>query len=190
MSERGWSGLSDATLVRLAREGDARAFGALYERYVETIYRYVRSRVSGRQEAEDLTETVFLRALEYLDRYEERGWPFSAFLYRIARNLLTDRYRKAGEEVSLDAVGAQAQEADSPEDQVLAAEEVETVRRALLTLPADYQEVIRLRILLSLDTAETAAWMGRSEGAVRVLLYRALKALRERIEHEDADERG
>lgn len=189
MSEIDWSALPDAELVRLARQGEGRAFGELYERYVGTIYRYVRSRVGGQQEAEDLTETVFLRALESLDRYEERGWPFSAFLYRIARNLITDRYRKGGEEVSLEAVVPQALDGPSPEDRVLESEEADAVRRALRVLPTDYQEVIRLRILLSLSTAETAAWMGRSEGAVRVLLYRALKALRERMEQEDVDER-
>jgi RNA polymerase sigma-70 factor, ECF subfamily len=170
---------SDAALVALAQGGEREAFGELYRRYLDPIYRYLRVRVSDDRLAEDLGEMVFLRAFESLGSYRERGHPFSAYLYRVARNLLVDHYRRR-EELSLDHA------LDIPgtidvAGEVARRDQLRTVRAALTSLPEDQQEVIRLRVVLALPTAEVAAWMGRSEGAVRVLLHRALKALRERL---------
>lgn len=175
----------DAQLISSAKAGKIEAFGELYTRYLETIYRYIRLRVSDDRVAEDLTEEVFLRAFNALDTYEERGLPFSSFLFRVTKNLLTDHYRQQAEEVSLeDADQLPAKETDLDE-QLIASEMGKKVRRALDKLPDEYQEVIRLRIVLGLPTTTAAAWMGRSEGALRVLLHRALKALRKKMNEHD-----
>lgn len=169
----------DAELVSSAQRGDVEAFGVLYQRYFEVIYRYVRSRVTEDQTAEDLAEAVFLRSFEALDKYRERGWPFSAFLYRIAKNLLADHFRHQPQEVSLERAGEVAIAA--ADERVIERERRRALQWALETLPRDYQEVVRLRVLLGLPTATVAEWLGRSEGATRVLLSRALERLRRQI---------
>jgi RNA polymerase sigma-70 factor (ECF subfamily) len=177
---------SDAHLIAAAKDGDVDAFGALYERYLDQIFRYVRARVSSVRDAEDITERVFLSAFESLDRYKQRGRPYSAFLYQVARNAIIDSYRDPvkSEEVELPE---RIEDTDStkPIDVLVKAERVEAVKKAMEELSDDYQEVIRLRILLSLPTSQAAKWLERSEGAVRVLLYRALKSLREKMEGMD-----
>ncbi len=170
------STLQDAELVARAQRGDVDAFAVLYQRYYEVIYRYVRSRLSDAEPAEDLTAAVFLRAFESLEGYRERGWPFTAFLYRLAKNMLIDHFRRQRPEMPLeeaDGIGTDEVEKGLDEEQRRHA-----LRRALEALPQDYQEVIRLRLLLGLPTATAAAWLGRSEGATRVLLSRALERLR------------
>lgn len=171
----------DARLVAQAKRGDEDAFAELYRRYADSIYRYALSRGLPPADAEDVVSTVFLRAFQSLPGYRERGWPFSAYLYGIARNALVDLYRRDRRE----ATGDEALERPEPQaevdDQVTRRAQLEAVRQALAGLPEDYQEVIRLRLLLDLPTATVAAWMGRKEGAVRVLLHRALQALRARM---------
>lgn len=181
MSESELSELSDAKLVARAQSGESDAFGVLYERYVEQIYRYVRSRVTLKRDAEDLTESVFVRSYEALDRYEERGHPYSAFLYQVARNVLVDHYRRPEEE-GLEESPPLVATGLGLEGRIERDEEVERIQRAMAELPDDYQEVIRLRVLMSLPTATAAEWLDRSEGAVRVLLYRALKSLRQKVD--------
>lgn len=175
----------DAQLISLAKAGDVEAFGQLYTRYLEQIYRYIRLRVDDDRVAEDLTEDVFLRAFNALEPYEERGLPFSSFLFRVTKNLLTDHYRRQAEEVSLEDADRLPAKETGLDEKLIADEMGDKVRRALGKLPDEYQEVIRLRIVLGIPTPTAAAWMGRSEGALRVLLHRALKALRKKmIEHD------
>lgn len=188
MSRRTSADLGDAELIRRAQRGDREAFGLLYERYVRKIYRYLMARLSDRELAEDMCETVFLKAFESLNRYQDRGYPFSAYLYRIGRNMLTDHYRQQGEGQSFDAIVAGMAHEDGPEAIAEQRERHAALTDALNALPSDYQEVIRLRVQAGLTTAETAAWMARSEGAVRVLLHRALRALRKSVTG-GADER-
>jgi RNA polymerase sigma-70 factor (ECF subfamily) len=178
MGERREQPLRDAEWVARARAGEVDAFGALYQRYFDPIYRYLRSRVASEQDAEDLAETVFLRAFQALPRYRERGWPFSAFLYQVARNLLADSYRRPQMEVPLEELEAGLRSPRPVEQMDEQRERVERLSLGLTRLAPDYQEVIRLRVLLGLPTREVAAWMERSEGAIRVLLYRALRELR------------
>ncbi|MGA9533373.1 MAG: RNA polymerase sigma factor [Anaerolineales bacterium] len=182
MSEAKHNPIPDAALVARAQDGDTDAFGMLYERYVDQIFRYVRTRVSETRDAEDLTESVFVRSFEALDGYEERGHPYTAFLYQVARNVLVDHYRKPEEEQGLDDVGPLISRSPDLERRIEEDQQVQIIRRAMENLTEDYQEVIRLRVLLSLPTANVAEWLDRSEGAVRVLLYRALKALRKEVE--------
>jgi RNA polymerase sigma-70 factor (ECF subfamily) len=176
---------NDSELIARAQGGEVEAFGELYQRYLDLIYRYIRVRVAEDRVAEDLTEAVFLRSFEALGRYKERGRPFSAFLYQVARNLLVDHYRQKKEEVSIEDANQMATSAPAVDEQVIQSERIREIGHALASLPSDYQEVIRLRVILALSTADVAAWMGRSEGAIRVLLHRALAALRRRLVESD-----
>lgn len=178
---------SDARLVSRAKAGDADAFGMLYRRYVDSIYRYLYVRAGNVQDAEDLTEAVFLRSFEALGRYHERGWPFSAFLYKVAKNVLVDHYRQQRAEAELQASEAMSTSPRALDDHVIQDERLRALRRALGDLPPDHREVITLRVVLALPTPLVARWMGRTEGAIRVLLYRALEAVRRRLaeQHEE-----
>jgi RNA polymerase sigma-70 factor (ECF subfamily) len=184
MSRDEQSRIPDAKLVAHTKDGDVEAFGTLYERYVERIYKYIRSRVSEQTVAEDITENVFLRAYEAIERYREKGHAFSAYLYRIAHNQIVDFYRKKKEEAPIEVADQVTHDAPSMDDQMIQSEQVREVKEALAILSEDYQEVIRLRVLLDMPTSEVAEWLDRSEGAVRVLLHRALNALRETINEE------
>jgi RNA polymerase sigma-70 factor (ECF subfamily) len=181
MSEPPRSALDDASLVARAKRGDREAFGWLYERYLDPLYRYVQSHVGNPHDAEDLTEQVFLRAYQALEGYQPRGHPFSAFLYKVARNLLIDKRRLQKDELPIDSADVPQAEVRSMDERLIDQMENEALRNALAGLPSDYAEVIRLRMLLGLPTETVAAWMGRSQGSIRVLQYRALKALRKRL---------
>ncbi|MGH2619140.1 MAG: RNA polymerase sigma factor, partial [Anaerolineales bacterium] len=151
--------------------------------YLDPIYRFIRMRVDGERDAEDLCETVFLRTYEALDRYEDRGHPFSAYLHQVAKNLLADYYRhhsKLEPEGELESAG---DESGGDRDQQ---EELLAIAQALGQLPEDYREVIRLRVVLELPTETVASWMGRSPGAVRVLLHRALRELNQNLDEDGA----
>ncbi len=185
MSEEAVTLLEDAELIELVKSGDLDAFGELYERYLDPIYRYIATRVGNEQDAEDLTEHVFLRSFESLNRYEDRGLPYSAFLYRVARNVLVDHYRRRVDEGQIETAERIAEKRSSLDERVVENETYQRIERELGRLPEDYQEVIRMRILLDLPTDIVAEWLDRSEGAVRVLLHRALKALRENLTDRD-----
>jgi RNA polymerase sigma-70 factor (ECF subfamily) len=171
----------DAELVTRTKRGEVEAFGTLYERYVERIYKYVRVRVTDQNIAEDITENVFLRAFEAIERYQERGHAFSAYLYRVAQNQLVDFYRKKKEEAPIEVADQVIADFPTLDEGLILSDQVQEVQDALTTLPGDYQEVIRLRVVLEMPTSEVAEWLNRSEGAVRVLLHRALNAIRDAV---------
>lgn len=173
---------SDAELISRAQSGEIEAFGELYGRYLDPIYRYIRSRVDETSDAEDLCEAVFLRTFEALDRYQERGHPYSAYLYQVARNQLADHYRSQEILVDLEQVAKPASRDAEPEAAIMRHEKLMDVAISLGKLREDYQEVIRLRVILELPTSTVAMWMDRSQGAVRVLLHRALAALRKELD--------
>ena len=181
MSEEIIQTLDDARLIERAKRGEVEAFGCLYERYLESIYRYIRTRVAEDRTAEDLTETVFLRSFESLNRYKEKGLRFSAFLYQIARNLLVDHYRQKEEELPLESADQISVSPSRIDDIIVIQDQVDRLRVGLEALPEEYREIIRLRVLLELSPTECAEWIGRSEGAVRVLLHRAMKALKRQV---------
>ena len=169
---------AEEQLIKGAQHGDAAAFGTLYEQHLAAIYRYIFYRVGNVAEAEDLTETVFLRAWEALGHYRRREVPFSAWLYRIAHNAIIDRYRSDREVVSYEEQTELHDEANGPEEWLAEAETTEVLIKALAQLPPDHQQVLVLRFINGLNHAETSHVLGRSEDAVRVLQHRALKALR------------
>ena len=167
-----------ARLVVRAIAGDREAFGDLYERHRAAIYRYVFYRVGEATEAEDLTATVFLKAWEALDHYRPGKTPFTAWLYRIAHNLLVDRYRKHKDLEPLEEHPMDPAVESNTEYQVMYNERAAAISRVLAQLEPIHQQVLTLRFINGLSHAETAQVIGRTEGTIRVLQHRALVALR------------
>ena len=173
----------ETDLVARARQGDASAFGRLYEHYLDGIYRYIYYRVSDHNEAEDLTETVFLRAWEALPRFRPGKGTWRAWLYRIAHNIVVDRYRTHKANASLDEIHDQRDD-DTPTPEYVAEAdlEIERLSVALNRLAPRLQEVVLQRFVNGLSHAETARVMGLRAGHVRVLQHRALKEMRHLME--------
>jgi RNA polymerase sigma-70 factor (ECF subfamily) len=168
-----------AELVARAQQGDQMAFAELYETYRPLVYRFLRRRLDGSDETvEDLTEDVFVKLYEKLDRYVERGLPFTAWLYRIAHNQLVDFVRTLPrhQAQSLDVVADVAESQATAEYRSVL--DRETLEPALARLTAEQRQAVELRFLQGLSVAETAATMGRSEEAVKKLQARALANLR------------
>ncbi|HLZ73225.1 MAG TPA: sigma-70 family RNA polymerase sigma factor [Dehalococcoidia bacterium] len=178
----------EAALVARA-VSDPEAFGELYDRYVLRVYRFAFRRLGDHAEAEDVTAQTFHRAFEALGRFEWRGAPFGAWLFRIARNAVIDRRRAGAAPVSLDGIGEGGYEptdaaATAPEDAVLLDEELGAAWAAVARLPALQRRAVTLRFGRDLSHAEVGAIIGRSEAATKQLVYRAMKTLRELLEVE------
>ena len=182
--------LDDAAIERLvdeARAGDAWAFGQLFDHFHLPIYRYIASRVHSPADAEDLTQQTFVKALEAFPRYESRGIPIGAWLFRLARNTVIDFTRTRHEHADLDtAIGRTAAGAD-PQDEVLFREQLDEVGLALDTLTDDQREAIALRFFAGLSAREAAEVMNRQEGTIRGLQFRAIAALRRQLGIHDPD---
>jgi RNA polymerase sigma-70 factor, ECF subfamily len=175
----------DAVLVARAK-ADPEAFGALYERYVSKIYNYLYYRTANAHDAEDLTARVFQRAILHLDRYTSRGLPFSAWLYRIAHNLVANWHRDQGRRrhMALDEAERNhglALQAEAPEAVVESRQEHERLLAAIRLLPADRQQLLILKYVEQLSNAEIGVILNRSEGAVKSLYHRTLLALRDEL---------
>lgn len=170
-------------LVRRAQRQDPEAFGQLYEQHFDRIYRYVVLRVRHKADAEDLTQQVFLKALEHIGSYRCRGMPFASWLFRIAHNQVVDHWKKKSREkvklVTQDEV-AEAGAVSSDDPAALAEQSfgLEQLAAACGQLSDGQREVISLRFAGGLSVAETAKVMGKREGAVKVLQHAALKKLR------------
>lgn len=168
-------------LVSRAKAGDAEAFGALYDAYAERVYRFLLIRVGQPADAEDLLQQVFLRVIESLPRYEQRGLPFGAWLFRIARNAAIDFGRARRITGRLDPADAWAVDPLEPAELVERAAELAALRTALDALSSEQRDVIVYRFFAGLSHAEIGALVGKREGNVRVIQHRALDALRRRI---------
>jgi RNA polymerase sigma-70 factor, ECF subfamily len=168
-----------AELVARAQQGDQVAFATLYEQYRPLVYRFLRRRLDGADETvEDLTEDVFVKLYEKLDRYVERGVPFTAWLYRIAHNQLVDFVRTLPRHTaqSLDVVADVAEHNSGAEYRGVL--DRETLEPALARLTAEQRKAVELRFLQGMSVAETSAAIGRSEEAVKKLQARGLANLR------------
>lgn len=179
--------ITDANAVNLASEGNAEAFSYLYEQNVKRIYNYIYYRIGSEQDAEDLTARVFHRAFGHINTYVEKGVPFSAWLYRIAHNLIAnwhrDNFRRR--EVSLEDQIDLPIHGDLPERMVERNQEQEMLLRAIRKLSSDRQQLILLKYLEDLSNAEIAVIMHKTEGAIKSLYHRSLIALREELEKID-----
>jgi len=174
---------NEADLVRRAK-ADPEAFGELYQRYVRPIYNYIYYRTGDVQDAEDLTARVFMRAGQHLARYEERGLPFSAWLYRIAHNLVANWHRDEARRrtASLNGAALADLQADPPDEMLDERRRRELLLRALRRLPAERQQLIILKFVEQLSNAEIGVIMQRSEGAIKSLYHRTLLSLRVELE--------
>jgi RNA polymerase sigma-70 factor (ECF subfamily) len=168
-------------IVARAQAGDAEAFGQLYDRYVDVVYRYVAFRVGSSALAEDVTSETFLRALRRIGSFQWQGRDFGAWLVTIARNLLADHYKSSRYRLELstaDFIEAGADQPQAgPEGAVLEALSNQALIEAVKRLGSEQQECIALRFLQGLSVAETAQIMGKNEGAIKALQYRAVRAL-------------
>ena len=167
-------------LVARAQAGEAEAFGALYDRYVDVVYRYIYYRVGNQALTEDMVSETFLRALRRITSFTWQGRDFGAWLVTIARNLIADHYKSSRYKLEvqtadmLDADRAQ----DGPENEVLDSITNLTLLEAVKMLGAEQQECIVLRFLQGFSVTETALAMGKNEGAIKALQYRAVQSLK------------
>lgn len=172
----------EIVLVNRAIEGDAQAFGDLYERYMNQLYRYIYYRIGDPGLSEDFTEAVFLRVWESLASFDVDRISFKGWLFRVAQNLLVDYYRTRKNQHSLDEDFDFPDPQLSPEDRMIATEREALILSALKELKQEYQDVLTLRFVNGLNHSDTAKVLNRSVGAVRVLQHRALRALDKELE--------
>jgi len=170
-------------IIKNAVRGEASAFGSLYDYYHPKIYRFVFLKVNRREEAEDLAHQVFLAAWQNIRSYKDFGFPFSSWLYQIARNQIIDHYRKNKNEVPLEEVDAEIfVKPATAESEVIKNMELARVMKAIKTLKQDYQDVVLMRFVEELSIREVAHAIGKSEGAVKLIQHRALKELKARLQ--------
>jgi RNA polymerase sigma-70 factor (ECF subfamily) len=173
----------ERALIELAKR-DPETFGLLYERYVGKIYSYIYYRTGNEHDAEDLTARVFVRALKRLSTYTDRGLPFSAWLYRIAHNLVANWHRDQSRRkvVPLDETLVNGLQSEAPEYAAENRQEEEFLLETIRRLPAERQQVLVLKFIEHMSNAEIGAVLNRSEGAIKSLYHRTLLSLREDIE--------
>lgn len=164
-------------LIARAKTGDADAVSALYQAYANAIFRYVSYRVESAMVAEDITADVFLRMVRELGNYDDRGFPFGAWLFAIARNLIQDHYRNKHYKTHVELTEDRPSDDTDPFETLAQHEERAHLQAALASLPQDYQDVLILRYMQNLSYSEVAHILGKSELALRTLQHRALKAL-------------
>ena len=165
-------------VIERARNGDVAAFGEIYDTHVDRVYRYLLYRVREPSDAEDLTSEVFTRAFANIHRYKLQGKSFLAWLYTIARNAVTDRRRRDRPTVELDNAYGLAAEGPTAHDHAVLGEEVDALRGAVKHLTGEQQEVLVLRFVEDMSSREVANILGKNEGAIRALQFRALGRLR------------
>ncbi len=164
-------------LVERTKQGDKDAFASLYEQYVDAIYRYVYFRVDA-DDAEDLVETVFVKAWEKIAGYKQTKDNFSSWLFRVAHNLVVDHYRSRK---TVEAITEEYQEYRAEYHPKIVTErgiESDLLQKALKGLKDDYQQVLVLKYINELSNKEISALLDKSEGSLRILQFRALKALK------------
>jgi len=172
--------------VQRAKQGDGQAFTQLYEDHFDRIYRYVALKIGDKAEAEDMTQQVFLNALQSISSFKWKGIPFSAWLFRIAHNQIVDYLRKKGKQVAVPLNESLVSSDSNPQ---LMAERSLDIKQLLLAtrqLTETQREVISLRFAGELSIAQVAKIIGKSQGAVKALQHSAIAALRKKllVEHE------
>ena len=175
---------NEKEVLTRASEGDRDAFGELYARYIDRIFNYVYYRTGNTHDAEDLTARVFQRAMKHIHNYTDRGVPFSAWLYRIAHNLVANwhRDRSRKQEIPINDIPVLPSKGDLPEIRLVRTEEQDALLRLIRKLPPERQHLLILKFVENLSNAEIGQIMGRSEGAIKSLYHRTLLALRDQIE--------
>ena len=175
--------LDERELVERAKS-DPDAFGEIYERHVQRIYNYIYYRTGNHHDAEDLTARVFHRALRHIPTYTDRGVPFTAWLYRIAHNLVANWHRDQSRRkvIPLDELILSRVRTEAPESAAEDSEERARLLGAIRRLPEERQQLLILKFVQRLSNAEIGKLMGRSEGAIKSLYHRTLLALRDELQ--------
>ena len=167
--------------VEQARQGDSRAFGYVYEHFLPLIYRFVYFRLSSKEDAEDLTEQIFLKVFKAMPKFNTQKSSFKTWIFTIARHAVIDFYRT--HKVTYELKEAmQISTEDYTEEEIDKQLALDKIMPVLKALPEEQSEVLALRFISGLSTSETAAIMKKSEGALRILQHRALKALKNDLE--------
>ncbi len=167
----------EKNLIERAIKGEASAFGLLYDKYQPQIYRFIYLKVGHREEAEDLTHQVFLKTWGSIDRYNFQGFPFSAWLYQIARNQVVDYYRTKKVNITLESITELRIESHYP-NEIDVNSDIEKVKQAIHKLNPKQQDVIILRFIEDFSLSEVASILDKTETAVKLLQYRAIKNLK------------
>ncbi|MBE7432350.1 MAG: sigma-70 family RNA polymerase sigma factor [Anaerolineales bacterium] len=183
---------NEEDVLARASHGDREAFGRLYERYAERIFNYVYYRTGNQHDAEDLTARVFQRAMNHIRNYTDRGVPFSAWLYRIAHNLVANwhRDRSRKQEIPIDDLPILPTKGDHPERNLVRSQEQDSLLKMIRKLPPERQNLLILKFVEDMSNAEIGRIMGRSEGAVKSLYHRTLLALRDQLEDQNLNLEG
>ena len=178
--------LDDSILIARAKS-DPEAFGVLYERYVSRIYNYVFYRVGSHEDAEDLTARTFFQALDKIGDYEDRGAPFTAWLFRIAHNLVANwhRHRSRHRSVPLEALSLSANPRGAPGVVAERTETMSELLQAVRRLPEDRQQLLLLKFIDRMPNAQIGEIMGRTESSIKSLYHRTLNSLRQDLEERD-----
>jgi RNA polymerase sigma-70 factor (ECF subfamily) len=191
--------IDEKEVLARAVQGDSDAFGELYKRYVGRIYNYIYYRTGDPFDAEDLTARVFMRAMHHIRSYRDRGLPFSAWLYRIAHNLVANWYRDNSrrQEISLEKIALSHFSADYPENVLVQTQEREILLAVIRRLPPERQQLLIMKFVERFSNAEIGQIMGRTEGAIKSLYRRTLLALRDEVDElgegilvDDTDDSG
>src|SRR3981081_2888430 len=180
---------ADERLLIEAAQKDPARFAELYESNFERVYAYIVRRVGNRGETEDLTSDVFHHALANLKRFEWRGIPFAAWLFRIAGNLISDRWQSTGRERIREGINDEPEQIEAAQVSPVEIEEIErraTLFRLVETLPVEQRRVVVLRFVEQKSIKEVAREIRKTEGAVKQLQFRALSTLRSRLGGADA----
>ncbi|MEK6222978.1 MAG: sigma-70 family RNA polymerase sigma factor [Chloroflexota bacterium] len=175
--------LTDEEALALAAKGDSEAFGVLYDRYIDRIYNYIFYRTGNQHDAEDLTSKVFIRAMKHISNYTDRGVPLSAWLYRIAHNLVANWHRDNSrkQDVALDEGMWINSDAELPESILMRSEKDQGILLLVQSLPEDRQSLLVLKFVEHLSNAEIGQIMDKTEGAIKSLYHRTLLSLREEL---------
>jgi len=170
-------------ILEQASQGSEEAFGLLYETYVDRIFNYIYYRTGNVHDAEDLTARVFQRAMKHIPNYQDRGVPFSAWLYRIAHNLVANwhRDRNRKKEISITEKMVLPTKHEHPETTLMRTEKQDALLRIIRTLPPDRQQLLILKFVEGYSNQEIGEVMNRSEGAIKSLYHRTLLALRDQV---------
>jgi RNA polymerase sigma-70 factor (ECF subfamily) len=176
--------VSDEEALKRASQGDREAFGLIYDRYITRIYNYIYYRTGNQHDAEDLTSRVFTRAMKHITNYQDRGVPFSAWLYRIAHNLVANWHRDKSrkQEYNLEDGVWSSKESEMPESVLLRVEQHDEILAMVRDIPEDRQMLIIMKFVDHMSNAEIGKIMGKTEGAIKSLYHRTLLSLRKKID--------
>ena len=192
MPEKELNQQEEKEIIQQASEGSKEAFGLLYENYVDRIFNYIYYRTGNIHDAEDLTARVFQRAMKHILNYQDRGIPFSAWLYRIAHNLVANWYRDNSrkQEVSITEKIILPAKQEHPETTIMRNDKQEALLQLIRALPQDRQQLLILKFVENYSNAEIGTIMGRSEGAIKSLYHRTLLALRDQVDDLEVEIEG